>query len=261
MKSQYNLSDKTIVVTGGAGLLGRAFIKSICDTGATAVIAEYKLSIAQQAQDELQQEMPDANIKSVEMDITSKSSIEIAIEALVKDKGTIDALVNNAYPRNQAYGQSFFEVEYADFCENIGMNLGGYFLTSQQFANYFKTQQSGNIINISSIYGVIAPKFEVYDNTEMTMPVEYAAIKAGLIHLTKYMCKYFKGTGIRVNTLSPGGILDNQNPNFIAAYNKFCSNKGMLNKEDLTGALLFLLSDASQFISGQNIIVDDGFTL
>jgi len=261
MKSPFNLNGKNIVVTGGAGLLGQTFVKSICQAGATAVIAEYDISIAQKAKEELQQTFPNAKIEAVEMNITSKSSIDLAIKTLIKNLGFIDALVNNAYPRNQNYGKVFFDVEYNDFCENLGMNLGGYFLTSQQFSRYFKKRKAGNIINISSIYGVIAPKFEVYDDTEITMPVEYAAIKSGLIHLTKYMSKYLQGTGIRVNTLSPGGILDNQNPRFVKAYNSFCLSKGMLDKEDMTGALLFLLSDASQFLNGQNIIIDDGFTL
>jgi len=93
--------------------------------------------------------------------------------------GKIDALVNNAYPRNKNYARDFFDVEYDDFVENLGLNLGGYFTTSQQFAKYFQKQSYGNIINISSIYGVVAPKFEIYNGTTMTMPVEYSAIKRG----------------------------------------------------------------------------------
>ena len=141
------------------------------------------------------------------------------------------------------------------------MNLGGYFLTSQQFAKYFHKQGYGNIINLASIYGVIAPRFEVYNNTPMTMPVEYAAIKSGLIHLTKYMAKYFKGKNIRVNTISLGGIEDKQPEAFLKAYKDFCLNKGMLNAKDVSGTVLYLLSDLSEFVNGQNIVVDDGFTL
>jgi NAD(P)-dependent dehydrogenase (short-subunit alcohol dehydrogenase family) len=155
----------------------------------------------------------------------------------------------------------FFDVTFEDFNENINLNLGGYFLTSQQFALYFKKQGYGNIINISSIYGVVPPKFEIYEETDMTVPVEYAAIKSALIHLTKYMAKYLKGTNIRVNCLSPGGIFDNQNEKFLSKYNDKCLNKGMLDANDLTGTLLFLISDQSKYINGQNLIVDDGFTL
>ncbi len=95
----------------------------------------------------------------------------------------------------------------------------------------------------------------------MTTPVEYVAIKSALISLTKYMAKYFKGMNIRVNSISPGGILDNQNEMFVNKYNDYCLNKGMLNIEDLSGTIVFLLSDMSKYINGQNIIVDDGFTL
>ena len=145
--------------------------------------------------------------------------------------------------------------------ENLGLNLGGYFTTSQQFAKFFKIQGYGNIINISSIYGVIAPRFEVYYGTQMTTPVEYAAIKSGLIHLTKYMAKYFKGMNIRVNTLSPGGIFDSQPEVFLKNYKKECLNKGMLDKGDLNGTLVYLLSNMSKYVNGQNIVVDDGFGL
>lgn len=155
----------------------------------------------------------------------------------------------------------FFDVEYEDFIQNLSLNLGGYFLTSQCFSKYFKKQSYGNIINISSIYGVVAPKFEVYENTSMTMPVEYAAIKSGLIHLTKYMAKYFKGMNIRVNALSPGGILDKQPESFLEKYKEKCLNKGMLENSDLKGTLVYLLSDMSKYVNGQNIIVDDGFSL
>jgi len=126
---------------------------------------------------------------------------------------------------------------------------------------YFQKQGYGNIINISSIYGVISPKFEIYNNTGMTTPVEYAAIKSGMLHLTKYMAKYFKGKNIRVNAISPGGILDGQPEEFLKKYNKQCLTKGMLDKNDLNGALVFLLSDMSKFVNGQNLIVDDGFVL
>ena len=106
-----------------------------------------------------------------QMDITSKDSVNSAIISIITKYNKIDALVNNAYPKNKNYGNHFFDVSYNDFIDNLGMNLGGYFLTSQQFAKIFYKQKYGNIINISSIYGVIAPKFEIYENTLMTTPV------------------------------------------------------------------------------------------
>lgn len=249
--------DKVVIVTGGAGLLGRTFCQTIADNGGIAVVAEYDIAIAEK----LCTSLENASIVPAQVNITDKNSIKALIATISEKYGRIDALVNSAYPRNKNYGKHFFDVAYSDFCENVGMNLGGYFLTSQQFAAYFEKQGYGNIINLASIYGVIAPRFEIYDNTQMTTPVEYAAIKSGLIHLTKYMAKYFKGKNIRVNTISLGGIEDKQPEPFLKAYREFCLNKGMLNAKDISGTVLYLLSDLSEFVNGQNIVVDDGFTL
>lgn len=261
MKSPFELTDKVVVVTGGAGLLGQSFAHAICDAAGTCIIGDVDDASAEDACVAVFKRNPQANVDSVNLDISSRSSIETAIASLDKKYGRIDALVNNAYPRNKSYGRKFFEVEYADFCENISLNLGGYFLASQSFARYFITQGHGNIINIASVYGVIAPRFGIYDNTAMTMPVEYAAIKSGVIQLTQYMAKYFKGHCIRVNALSPGGILDGQDEKFVAAYAAYCCNKGMLDKADLSGGLVFLLSDSAEFVNGHNLVIDDGFTL
>ena len=255
------LKDKVIIITGGAGLVGQEFVKAVTEQHGVSIIADINEEVGTQAQAQLSSELGSSRIDFVRLDITSKESIAAMVDALHSRYGRIDALVNNAYPRNKNYGRHFFDVEYADFCDGLNLNLGGYFLTSQKLAGYFQKQGHGNIINISSIYGVIAPKFEVYDNTPMTMPVEYAAIKSSIIHLTKYMAKYFKGMNIRVNALSPGGILDKQPEAFLDAYRKNCLNKGMLDKSDLHGTLVYLLSDLSAYVNGQNIMVDDGFSL
>ncbi len=261
MKSLSNLNEKVVVITGGAGLIGQTFVKSVVKEGGTAIIADINDEVGENVQRELQKSLDCKNIDYIHLDMTSKTSLESAIKTIDKKYGRIDALVNNAYPRNKQYGRYFFDVEYSDFIENVGLNLGGYFLASQQFAEYFKKQKYGNIINISSIYGVISPKFEVYEGTPMTMPVEYAAIKSALIHLTKYMAQYFKGLNIRVNAISPGGIYDAQPEPFLEKYAQSTLNKGMLDKSDLEGTLVYLLSDMSKFVQGQNIIVDDGFCL
>ncbi|MEA3315143.1 MAG: oxidoreductase [Campylobacterota bacterium] len=255
------LKDKVIVVTGGAGLIGREFIKAIIEQKGIAIIADINEDIGLKVKISLSKELNSNNINFIKLDITSKSSLDNCIKYLDKKYGRIDAIVNNAYPRNKNYGNNLFDIEYDDFVENTGLNIGGYFITSQQFALYFKIQGYGNIINISSIYGVIAPRFEIYKNTSMTMPVEYAGFKSAIIHLTKYMAKYFKNLNIRVNTLSSGGIFDNQPKEFLKKYEEKCLNKGMLDKSDLKGSLIYLLSDMSKYVNGQNIIVDDGFTL
>lgn len=254
------VKDKVVVVTGGAGLLGRGFVKAITEHGGIAIIADINNEVGENIANQLNKKNKEKSL-FIELDITSKQAIKSLIETVAGKYGRIDAIVNNAYPRNKNYGRHFFDVEYADFCENVNLNLGGYFLVSQVFADYFLKQGFGNILNIASIYGVIAPRFEIYEGTKMTVPVEYAIIKSGLIQLTKYMAKYFKGEKIKINSISLGGIENKQPDSFLKNYKAFCLNKGMLNPEDITGTLLFLLSDQSEFVNGQNIIVDDGFTL
>ncbi len=243
------LNEKVVVVTGGYGLIGLKFVEAILENNGIPIIADIHESGTK------------SNADYVKMDITNKESIQNALSNILDKYGKVDVLVNNAYPRNKNYGKHFSEVEFSDFCENVNLNLGGYFLTSQVFSEYFSSKSSGNIINISSIYGVMAPRFGIYDETEMTMPVEYAVIKSGLIHLTKYMAKLFKNKNIRVNSISPGGVLNNQPKEFVEKYNSYCLNKGMLDPEDLKGTIVYLISDLSNFVNGQNIIVDDGFTL
>ncbi|TCK62354.1 oxidoreductase [Seleniivibrio woodruffii] len=255
------LKDKVIVITGGAGRLGIEFASAVIENGGYAVIADVNDEVGNAAVSSIAEKYNIDRIFFVNLDISSVESLEKLIDSVDSKFKRIDGLVNSAYPRNKNYGRHFFDVEYSDFCENVSMNLGGYFLACQKFSQYFKKQGYGNIVNISSIYGVIAPKFEIYDNTPMTMPVEYAAIKSGLLMLTQYMAKYFRGMNIRVNALSPGGIQDGQPESFLSAYKNVCLNKGMLDKTDISGALVFLLSEMSQYINGQNIIVDDGFSI
>lgn len=254
------LDNKVVVVTGGAGLLGKEFCSAIASHGGFAVVTDLDLDAAQRVADEINAQYP-GHACAVVMDITCKESIKAAIANVQAVKGSIDAVVNNAYPRNTNYGRRLEDVTYDDFCANVSMHLGGYFLVAQQFAALFREQSRGNIVNMSSIYGVIAPRFEVYAATKMTMPVEYAAIKSGVLHLTKYFAQYLKGSGIRVNAVSPGGILDQQPDAFLQKYRAMCASKGMLEKSDITGTLLFLLSDLSLYMNGQNLVVDDGFAL
>ena len=242
------VEGKVVVVIGAGGLLGRDFVRGIAEHGGHPVLADI---VEPQTGDHL----------AIAVDINSKASVMALISTVHARYGRIDAVVNSAYPRNAQYGRKFFDVTHEDFCENISLNLGGMFLVCQKMAEYFQKQGYGNIINIASIYGVTAPKFEIYENTEMTMPVEYAAIKSAVIHLTKYMAKYLKGSHIRVNSLSPGGILDKQPEAFLAAYKKLCFDKGMLDPVEITNALLFLIGNMSLHINGHNLIVDDGFNV
>ena len=252
------LAGKVVVVTGGAGLLGRAFTAGIVERGGTAIVADIDVARAAEVASALRgagRAIPMA------LDITQVASVTALIDECVSRCGRIDAVVNNAYPRNHAYGRALEDVTYADFCENVGLHAGGYFLVAQRFAVHFASAGGGNIVNMASIYGTLPPRFDVYEGTSMTMPIEYAVIKAGIIQLTRYFAQYYKARGIRVNALSPGGIRDAQPESFLTRYGALAGVKGMLTPTDLVGALAFLLSDESRYMTGQNLVVDDGFSL
>jgi NAD(P)-dependent dehydrogenase (short-subunit alcohol dehydrogenase family) len=254
-----NLTSKTIVVVGACGRIGQELVGALLDAGANIVAVDHN----EKALSGLQKVYGTRrSIIYSQTDITDVGSILHMLTSATQHFGGVDAAVNTAYPRNGNYGRKLFEVAYEDFCENLSLHLGGYFLFMQQCAKYSQSHdREFSLVNMSSIYGVIAPRFEVYEGTPMTMPVEYAAIKSALQHISSYVAAYMKGTQFRVNCVSPGGILDGQNASFVADYNKYCNDKGMLDAGDVVPTVLFLLSDASKYIVGQNIVVDDGFSL
>ena len=262
MKSSSDLEGKVVVITGGAGLIGKGFVKSVLENGGIAIVADIDEISGNEVKDEISKELGTDKIEFIKVDITNKGYIRGMIDVILKRHKVIDALVNNAYPRNKNYGRKFEDVEYEDFCENLSLHLGGYFLMSQEVSRVMVKQKSGVIVYIASIYGFMAPRFELYENTDFTSPVEYSAIKGGLLSLTKYLASYLGKHGIRVNALSPGGVHNNQAESFVAQYaKKTIIGNGMAEPDDLTGALIFLLSDASQYVTGQNIVVDGGWSI
>lgn len=253
------LTTKVVVVTGGAGLLGCGFCSAIAEAGGSAIVADVNLHAAEQVAADIRGRGGRAEAAAV--DIDDPASVDALIARALAGHGRIDAVVNNAYPRNAHYGRKLEDVTYADFCENVSLHLGGYFLVAQRFALHFKANGGGHIVNMASIYGSMVPRFEVYDGTSMTMPVEYAAIKSAVLQLTKYFARYFLRDGVRCNALSPGGILDRQPAAFVDAYASHAGSTGLLRPEDVAGPLVFLLSDAARHMTGRDLVVDDGFTL
>tara|TARA_R110000851_G_scaffold135045_1_gene270424 strand:- start:12587 stop:13351 length:765 start_codon:yes stop_codon:yes gene_type:complete len=252
------LKGKRFLVVGAVGLLGREIVRSIIQEGGKVVAAD----ISTAALYSLPEGFDSGTFECVEIDITNKDSILSAFQFCESSMGGLDGAVNTAYPRNKNYGRKLFDVTYGDFSENLSLHLGGYFTFMQQCAAYAQEKgESFSLVSMSSIYGVMAPRFEIYEGTKMTMAVEYAAIKSGLLHLNKYFTNYMKGTGFRANSISPGGLLDGQDERFLEKYNSHCMKKGMLDASDITGAVNFLLSDASCYMTGQNLVVDDGFSV
>jgi NAD(P)-dependent dehydrogenase (short-subunit alcohol dehydrogenase family) len=256
---QTMLDGQVVVVIGGAGRLGRAFSAAIAEQNGMAVIAD--LPGAAAAAVEAADPANRARLSAEDVDVADPASVGSLVERVKRAHGRLDAAVCTFYPRSAGYGQPFDRVSTESFCEHLRLHVGGYFSVAQQFGRFFASQGRGHIVNVASVYGVVAPRFELYTGTTMTVPIEYAASKAAIIHMTKYLAKHFKGSGVRVNAITPGGILDGQPDAFLERYTAHCTGKGMLDASDLTGALVFLLSDMSSQVNGQNVVVDDGFTL
>lgn len=256
------LQDKIVLITGAAGLLGRAFVEACFKAGAIVVAVDIDARAASKLLKKFKGNGQAKRIFFQKCDTTNEKQIGLLFKRVLKRHKRIDALVNSAYPRNKNYGKKFDLVSYADFCDNVSKHLGGYFVMTQKVSEIMKRQRAGTILSLGSIYGSSVPKFEIYQGTEMTMPIEYAAIKAAVIQLGKYLAAYLGPYNIRVNTLSPGGILNNQPKAFQKKYSSHVPlGKRMGQPGDITGALVFLLSDDAAYITGQDVIVDGGWSL
>lgn len=252
------LNDKTILILGAGGLLGSCLTNECLKHGANVIAADINIESTRNRLASLGIHDKEKRIQILSLDITNEGNMKNFFSSL----GYIDGAVNVTYPRNKEYGAHFFDVTMSSFNENVSLHLGSSFIFSQQCALYFKKNQTPlSVVNISSIYGVVAPKFEIYNDTKMTMAVEYAAIKSALLHLNKYIVRYVNDSRFRINAVSPGGIFDNQPEAFLKAYMSNTNGKGMLDVKDVTGTILFCLSDDSKYVTAQNIIVDDGFHL
>jgi NAD(P)-dependent dehydrogenase (short-subunit alcohol dehydrogenase family) len=253
---RFDLTGKVVLVTGGAGLIGEALCEALADHGAQVMIGDVDPEAGRRLADRLG---PDAEFR--ELDITSEASVEAAINGIRADHDRLDVLVNSAYPRNENYGQRYEDVDVADWRENLDLHLTGYFLTSYHVSlAMLEDGVAGSIVNFGSTYGVQAPDFSVYEGTDMTSPVEYAAIKGGIVNFTRYLASYLGTDGIRANTLSPGGVFDDQDPSFVEAYERRTMLGRMADPEDFAGPVVFLASDASRYVTGHDLRVDGGWT-
>lgn len=251
------LKDKVIIITGAAGRIGASLAgRVIAEGGSVALIDVDTLRLKT-----LTSELPSERVLSITCDTSAPEDVDRCIAAVSDRFGVINAAIHSAYPRSKGWGTAFEDLKPEFLFEDLSIHLGGSILFSQCIMRHFMKQGFGNLIHISSIQGVSAPKFEHYNGTDMVSPIEYSAMKSAIIAMTRYLAKYYKGNNIRVNCVSPGGILDNQPESFQFQYRQSCNSKGMLDAEDVIGTLLFLISDNSQCITGQNIIVDDGWSL
>ncbi len=251
-KNIFNLKGKVALVVGGAGLIGSEIVKGLSDFGANVYIADNN----KKAADKLKAK----NAKFIYLDITSEVSISRALEEVYRKNKRIDILINSAYPRTSDWGLRLEDVSFDSWKENVNNHLGGYFLCSKIAARLMKKSAGGLILNLASIYGVMAPDFGIYEGTKMTMPAAYSAIKGGIIAFTKYLATYYAKYNVRANVISPGGVYNHQDKSFVKKYNERTPLGRMAKPEDIVGAVIFLSSPAASYITAQNIIVDGGWS-
>lgn len=257
MVKTFNLSGKIILVTGGYGYLGKAMVESLVFHGA-------KVYVLGRDKIRFEESFSSSEYKSyfVSFDISDLESVKKGFANIYQVEKKIDVLINNAF---FSRGQSPEEMTDADFIYGLEGTLGSIFKCIREILPYFKNQGFGKIINVSSMYGVVAPDFQIYDEYPAFLnPPHYGAAKAGVLQLTKYYASYLSKYKIQVNAVTPGPFPSEnvqKDKNFI----KNLSEKTLFNRigkpEDLAGAFVFLSSEAADFITGQNIIVDGGWTV
>ena len=241
------LNDKIIVVTGGNGLLGKEMVKDIQQKGGTPVCVDISVDT-------------DFTANRICADVTKGSGINGVIDSIVNQYGHIDGLVNNAYPRTKDWGVEFEEMTEESLNQNVIWQMNSYILFCQAVIKRMKKKRTGSLVNIASIYGVVGNDFSIYENTSINPPAPYSAIKGGLINFTRFLASKYGHLGIRANVVSPGGIFDNQPKAFVDAYESKVPMKRMGNPDDVAPIVSFLLSDQARYITGQNVVVDGGWT-
>lgn len=257
--NKFELKDKVSVVTGGAGLLGAAICNALSEAGSKVYIGEVNKEKGKKLSSEIKAKGFNADF--IEMDITSEDSIKAVIAEIIQKDEKIDIWINNAYPRTSDWGNKFEDIKAESLRKNVDMHMNGYFICCQKVLEEMKLRKAGVLLNIGSHYGVLAPHFSVYEGTKMTMPAAYSLIKGGIVNFSRYLATYYAPYNIRVNVICPGGIFDNQEPEFVKRYIKLTPLNRMASPEDIAGPVLFFCSDASAYMTGQVIMVDGGLSV
>jgi NAD(P)-dependent dehydrogenase (short-subunit alcohol dehydrogenase family) len=258
----FSLKGKVALVTGGAGMVGSLISTALGEAGATVVIAD--LVGQEERAEELQKKGFLAT--AIPLDLSKESSIIALKEQIIAKYGKIGILFNNAVKRIRKPLELISVEEWEELAK---VNSTGFFLCCKVFIEQMAKQKSGNIINISSIYGIVGPDFRIYEGTKMTMPPDYAFSKGGVVNFTRYLATVYAKYNIRVNTISLGSFCpSNKQKGIDKDYEKFLKNYisrvplgRTLNENDVKGASLFLASEASAYITGHNLVVDGGWTV
>lgn len=256
-RNKFSLKGKKAVVMGGGGLIGKEVVIALAQAGAYVLIAEVNKKEANALSVELRKNNLD--VEYYYFDVTDIKNLRRNIKVLVRHLGGLDIWINSAYPRTKDWGAKVEDISYRSWQKNVDMHLNSYALSSKYAAKHMKNK-GGSIINFGSIYGVGGPDFTIYEKTEIKNSMVYSAIKGGIINLGRYLASYFGNFNIRVNTVCPGGVFDNQDTRFVKNYSKRVPLKRMAKTEEIASVVLFLASDAASYITGATIMIDGGWT-
>ena len=252
----FRLDGKIALVTGGAGIYGCHIVRALAEAGATVVLASRNLAKCRSFADELRRES--LEVEGERCDLASEAEIRDLRDRLIARHSRLDVLFNNAVARG---GGDLQGITAAQWEATMKVNSTGLLLACQIFSEPMQAQRSGSIVNISSIYGCVGPDFSIYEGTPMINPIDYAFAKGGMVNLTRYLASFLAPYNIRVNCLSPGGFETETMPEpFLKNYRRKTLLGRMAEADDIKGPAIFLASEASRYITGQNIPVDGGWT-
>ena len=255
---RFSLEGRVALITAGAGpQFGSSLTEGLAEAGATVITASRNLEANLTFAESLCEQGYDAH--GMQCDITDMDSIDRLHDAVCERFGRLDVLVNSALARDGHVGS--FEQQSPEALQIVGMgDFVGLFHICQRFIPDMAQQGRGSIINISSIYGVVGNDPNIYAGTDIVKPASYNFVKAGMINFTRYLTCYYGKQGVRANCISPGGYFNNQPEPFVQQYTQRCPIGRMLHNDDIKGAVVFLASDASEYVTGLNLMVDGGWT-
>ena len=268
LEQLFSLKGKVIIVFGGGGQIGFELSKSCALAGAKVYIADYDVEQAEKKMVKIEEDEISSQIEILQVDVCSETSVESIYQQIDKKSGQIDGIVNSFHfkgdSRNLDTKSSFF-MDLEDYPLDMWnkvheVNLTGVFLTCREAISYFKKSHGGVIVNISSTYGNVSPNKTIYQGAGINSPVSYASSKAGIINLSRYFATHLAEYNIRVNVLSPGGVFNSQDEEFVKEYSRLTPLNRMANSDEYSGAVIYMLSNSASYLTGANIIVDGGWT-
>jgi NAD(P)-dependent dehydrogenase (short-subunit alcohol dehydrogenase family) len=256
VKKIFSLEGKCAVVIGGAGKIGLPMAQSLAESGAKVYIASRSEANFQPAVDQLRAENLD--VTGISIDQSNEDSVKNVIKTISGEYKVPDILINSGCSRPM---KRFFNDTVENWDNSMEVNARGMFVTCRQFGNAMALSGGGVIINISSIYGLVAPDMNIYKGSSFETEPDYPFLKGGIISFSKYLASYYAEKKVRVNCISPGGFFNNQPEPFLSKYIAKTPLARMANHDDMKGVALFLASDASSYITGVVIPVDGGWTM